>query len=434
MLACVFAFSVLLPAARAEDAQPPAEAGGDASTTDAPPPGQDDPLAPTADVSAAQDLEALKERVRTLERQLDAEKRAEAAEQSQEIPLDLETRVHGYAAINAIYYEQNPLGLSLDQLVLGYAANLDRKYTFYSEVSFDPGELDTGIDLDDLEMRLNFKDTLNVVVGRSNSPLSEWADGSLHGAYRYTPVVLPEILALEKQDGLIPVHLTGVQVRGVAPLGFWQLGYVADVSNGRSPLLGGVAQVGDSGWAKALLGRVWVESPSGLRVGVAGSFDLVEPEGGEDEEDAELAEGVVAAVDEPTSEILGVLSLATEGGRLELLSEGFTMIHQEEGGSPVVNFAGYALLGYHIKAVTPYVIVDTKKLDADDPIYQHFDEVASEVKGSLGARYDLGLRVALKGQVDVVHEKIYTGPDAGTDPGGASEDSVGFHLQMAAGF
>lgn len=426
MLACTLALLALIPTAHADDTV----AEGDDSSASTPA----DPLAPTTDVSTAADLEALKERVRTLERQLDDEKRAAAAEQSQEIPLDLETRVHGYAAINAIYYEQNPLGLSLDQLVLGYSANLDRKYTFYSEVSFDPGELDTGIDLDNLEVKLNFKDTFNVVVGRSNTPLSEWSDGSLHGAYRYTPVVLPEVLALEQADGLIPVHLVGVQLRGVAPIGFWQLGYVADVSNGRSPLLGGVAQVGDSGWGKGLLGRVWVESPSGLRVGVAGSYDLVEPQGGEDAEDAELADGETAAVDEPTTEILGAASVATEGGRLEVLGEGFTMIHQEEGGSAVINFAGYALVGYHIKALTPYVIVDMKKLDADDPIYQHFDEVASEVKGSLGARYDLGLRVALKGQVDLVHEQIYTGPDAGTEPGGAAENSVGFHLQLAAGF
>ena len=394
-----------------------------------------DPTATAEEVEVRAELDALKERVRALERQLDDAHQSAADEASQEVPLDLETKVHGYAAVNSIMYEGNPMGLSLDQFVIGYSANLDRRFTFSSEISYEPGELDTPLDVESLEVRLAFKDALNVVVGRSNAPYSEWADTALHGAFRYTPVVLPEILNLEGEDGLIPMHLGGVQVRGVAPLGFWQFGYVADISNGRSSLIGGVAQVGDTSWSKALLGRVWLESPGGVRFGVSGSFDQIVPYESEEEgEETVDAGGAEVAVDETTNEIIGVASVSHRNGRLELLSEGFMVMHQEVGGDPVINYAGYGLIGYKVNKVTPYLIVDSKLLRVDDPIYSRNEEVATEVKASLGARYDFGLRVALKGQVDAVHETILSGPDNTNGAAGTVENTVGVHLQLAAGF
>lgn len=426
---------LLLPsvasAQSAEPVAPPEAAAPAAPAPDA------DPIAAAEEVAVRAELDALKDRVRALERQLDDANQAAAAEASQEVPLDLETKVHGYAAINAITYEGNPLGVALDQFVIGYSANLDRRYTFSSEISYEPGETETPLDVESLEVKLSFNDALQVVVGRSNAPYSQWADTALHGAFRYTPVVLPEILSLEGEDGLIPMHLGGVQARGVLPIGFWQLGYVADVSNGRSPLLAGVAQVGDTSWSKALLGRLWVESPGGVRFGVAGSYDRIEPFGEEEEEEEEeatLEEVAGLAVDESTTELIAAASLSHSGGRLELLSEGFLIVHEAEGGNPVHNYAAYGLVGYRIKKIEPYLIVDSKILRASDPIYSRLDEVASEVKGSLGVRYDFGLRVALKGQVDRVHEVIYTGPEATDGPGGTVEDSLGVHLQLAAGF
>ena len=397
-----------------------------------------DPLDSAKEVELRAEVDALKDRVRALERQLDDANKAAEAEASKEVPLDLETKVHGYAAINAITHECNPMGVALDQFVLGYSANLDRKYTFSSEISYDPGELETPLDVENLEVKLSLKDAFQIVVGRSNAPYSQWADTALHGAFRYTPVVLPEILSIEGEDGLIPMHLGGVQARGVVPMGFWQFGYVADVSNGRSPLFGGVAQVGDTSWSKAVLGRIWFESPGGVRFGVAASYDDVVPYGGEEGEEAEEAEesdvGGEVVVDEDTSELIAVASISRSGGRLELISEGFLVRHQEEDGVPVLNYAAYGLVGYRIKQVEPYLIVDSKILRPADPIYSHLDEVASEVKGSLGLRYDFGLRVALKGQVDAVHEVIYTGDEAVNGLAGTPENSLGVHLQLAAGF
>lgn len=410
------------------------EAASEAGSEEAP--ALIDPMSTASEVEVRAELDALKERVRALERQLDEANKRATAETSQEVPLDLETRVHGYAAINSIMYEGNPMGVSLDQFVIGYSANLDRRYTFSSEISYEPGELDTPLDVESLEVRLAFRDALNVVVGRSNAPYSQWADTALHGAFRYTPAVLPEILSLEGEDGLIPMHLGGVAARGVAPVGFWQLGYVAEVSNGRSSLVGGVAQVGDTSWSKALLGRVWLESPSGVRFGVSGSFDRIVPYGeGEDEEEGEAPEEDAAvAVDEETLEAIGVVSLSHLSGHLELLSEGFVVMHQEEGADPVLNYAGYALIGYKVKQIEPYLIVDSKVLRVNDPLYSRKEEVASEVKASLGARYDFGLRVALKGQVDAVHEVILSGPDNTNGDAGTVENTVGVHLQLAAGF
>ncbi len=388
----------------------------------------------SADDQTEQELEALRLRLRTVERLLDELRAAESADASEatEIPLDLDTHVHGYATASADIYEGAPLGFSLGDLVFTYAANLDRRYSFYSELAFEPTETGVDVDIEVVEMGMQFTPAFGIMAGRTHAPYSYWSSVALHGPFRFTPVSNPEVIALEDDGGgWMPIHLVGVFARGSFSPGFWPLSYVIGVNNGRSPILGGIAQSGDWGWGKAITGRLWLESPSGLLIGLGAHHDNIDPGALADGPVIEDGEDLSAsALDGTVREDIAGLNVVWLGARAEIATEAYLIQHQAQGEAAVNNYGGYFLVGYSLKQLTPYAVVDVVQATGKDPLYQRAGEVNAEQKTSLGLRYDVGLRLAAKLQGDLINEVEY-------EPGAAVGDayqSYGMHLQLDAGF
>jgi len=407
-----------------EEAEPP-----EAPTVAESPPAQPGPPAATE-----AEVQALRERLREMERQVDAVTAAANASQSstKEIPLDLETRVHGYASVNMSIDHPEPLGFTLGDLVFTYSANLDRRYSFYSELAFEPGETGVAVDIEVVELRMQFTPAFGLMAGRTHAPYSYWASVALHGPFRFTPTGNPQVIALEDEGGgWMPIHLAGLYAQGTVNPGFWQLSYVVGVTNGRSPILGGIAQSGDWSWSKAVTGRLWLQSPGGLLLGLTGYHDMVDPgvlaDGPVFEDGEDLSE---SALDGVIREDIVGLNVVWQGSRVEFSSEAYLIQHQARGDDPVTNFGGYALLGYGINRATPYLMLDTMFVQGDDPLYSRAGEVASKKKASLGLRYDLGLRLAVKAQADAF---IHTTYDVATSTEEVAQAGGG-RIQLDAGF
>jgi|GEM_PF-4138228 len=386
------------------------------------------------DGSEEQTVQELRERLRALEQQIDELRQAQASVEEEEVPLDLETQVHGFAAVKLDSYDAQPAGFALDELVFTYSANLDRKYTFYTELAFEPGEDTVVVDIEQVQLTLQFDDAFGLFVGRMHAPHSWWAMKAFHGSYRYLPVSTPEVLALEDHGGgYIPMHQTGVFLNGAVPLGLSRFLYILGTSNGRSPLIGGIAQSGDWGWGKAVTGRFTLEAPSGLMVGVGGYYDLVDP-GAAVEELGEI--GLV--IPDTMSEAIGGYHVIYDSRALYFASEAYAIVQNLEGDTGGLSYGGYLLVGPHIKKTTPYLNVDVLNFAPESGLVKSGSAPSVERKAGIGVRHDFALRAALKFQVDAIqnqefHEELDTdGAVVYTDP--EDELGLGVHMQLAAGF
>jgi len=381
-----------------------------------------------------EELSELRERLRALEQQIDEMRQAQSAVDSEEVPLDLETQVHGFAAVKADIYEGAPLGFALDELVFTYSSNLDRKYTFYSEIAFEPAEEMVAVDVEQVQLTLQFSDAFGLFVGRLHAPHSYWAMKEFHGSYRYLPVATPEVLALEDHGGgYMPMHQTGVFANGALDMGLSRFLYIVGTSNGRSPLIGGIAQSGDWGWGKAVTGRFSIEAPSGLLMGVGGYFDLVDPGAAADT----LGEfGNV--LPETMTEAIGGYHIVYDSRALYFASEGYVLSQNMGDSTGGLSYGGYLLAGPHIKKTTPYINIDVLSLVPESALVAVGTEPEAENKAGIGVRHDFALRAALKFQLDAIQEVHYAesvGADGTVSYGDKeTEMGIGAHMQLAAGF
>lgn len=390
-----------------------------------------------------EELEALRERLRALESQIDTLNSAESArvEQEQEIPLDLETKVNGYGSVGLDQHDfSGAPQFQLGELSLVYSANLDRKVTFQADLVHTQALTEATLDIAALEVGVHFAPGANLKVGRSFFPLSYWATESLHGAYRYTPVSPPSFLRLNQAElEWFPLRQVGVQLEGKADVGLWQVGYVTGVSNGRSPVVGQAEHVESPSWERAVLAGVSLHSPSGIDMGVGAYYDSVplselsgeqveedahaESEATDDHSDEEGSEDEEIRVDE----IVGAAYFVVHGGRLRIQSEVFGVMHLDEGASGM-HLLSYVEASYRIKQVAPYVIGELTLADEFDPLFQLAGFTSEPVaEAGAGLRWDAGIHVAAKFQASV-ERHLATGSSAGGDW------IPSLHAQVAAGF
>lgn len=391
------------------------------------------PLPAFADDTDDAEIDELRERLRALEVQLDEFRLAQSSVDEAEVPLDLETQVHGFAAVKAGLYEDDPIGFGLDELVFTYAANLDRKYTFYSEIAFEPAEASVEVDVEAVTLSLKFTDRFGIDVGRVHAPQSWWATKAFHGSYRYLPVSTPEVLALEDHGGgYMPMHQTGVFAFGTVPMGLSRFLWTIGTSNGRSPLLGGIAQSGDSSWGKAVVTRLSVEAPSGLVVGLGGYYDTVNP--GDSAED--LA-GFGDVLPEPMHEAIGGYHAIYDTRSFYFASEAYVMSHKFADEDSGLSYGGYLLVGPRIGRTTPYLNIDFIELVKDSALVTAGATPEGERKAGLGVRHDFGMRIAFKAQFDAIEGRSYESiliDDQHAWGDLTSDFHYGIQTQLAAGF
>lgn len=385
----------------------------------------------------------LRERVRALEDEVDRMRGGGAGEEATEIPLDLETSIRGLGHVGFGLDEHTPPSFLVGDLVLSFRANLDRWLTFRSDVVYvSVSEGTIPIDLERIHASAAAGPGRTLTVGRFPMPLSYWATTALHGSFLYLPTFKPHVLI--DYEAPIPTHQIGVSWEHVAPAGYWQVGYGAWVSNGRGPFLLSAPLAGDAGPGKAAGARLFVESPGGVRVQVGGYGDLIDPADADHAEAPADGDEHNPAVAEALVELIGAVNVVYDGPVVKVQAEGYLVSHipEHEDEETAVSPQGYVLLGVRIGKVTPYAMGDYVQYPDHDVLYRTLDTNLEERRGSLGVRYDLALRAALKLQGSVVQhvERHGAATGTGTEPpadGHGDEEAplgAGAHLQLAVGF
>ena len=182
-------------------------------------------------------------------------------------------RVMGFGDFNYLVTElDRQEGFRLGQMVGHVIANLDERFTFFSEVSVTGKDTGYSIEIERAFARYDFADALKISVGRFHTPLGYWNTAFHHGSWLQTSVARPEI------KRLIPIHFVGLLVQGGFPSSPLGLGYTVGVGNGRGA---NVARAGDAGDVNDQ--RAWVVgvrsrpiSIVGLEVGASFYSDRLE--------------------------------------------------------------------------------------------------------------------------------------------------------------
>jgi hypothetical protein len=106
-------------------------------------------------------------------------------------------------------------------------------------------------------------DFLKVRAGYFLTPFGIWNVD--HGTPTLIALAMPDFWAME----YFPIHQTGVEILGSVPVGAWELGYHATVSNGRSPTQQDATDL------KAFGGRVFarLQDVTSLTFGISGYAD-----------------------------------------------------------------------------------------------------------------------------------------------------------------
>ncbi len=355
-----------------------------------------------AEDQSAEDIE-VRERLRLIERAID-DLRGLSHTEATEIPLDLDARIRVYTAVDFLKAEElGVLQYQIEESMLQFTANLDRKMSVNTEFSFEPTEHEVVIGLEAMELQVNVTPGLSVSAGAFHNPLSTWAITASQGAYRYLPVFVPTILIEEEAHEYLSIDQTGAQIRFLQPAGFWQLGLLGAVTNGRSPDPGASSQAGDWENGKAVIGRASLQAPNGLLFTVGGSYDamnvhdesiVVEPTGNA------YNDALGRTIFQKVPEIVFAGNIVWQGGPVELDVEFYPVLHKVEGVT-YTNFSGFAVVGVPIQKTTPYVMFDYLSIDEDDPIYAVYMTEPSRFDITTGFRQELGLHLALKGEVEL---------------------------------
>lgn len=396
-----------------------------AQDTAAPPPAP----APAPVTVTEEEMEALRQRLRQLEQALDQQMQGTEEAAAEEIPLDLETKIHGYADTTLRSYlspgKQRPLTFRLGSFDLKYDANLDRTVFFTGELYFEALDDDTFLRIEKVDISAHLSDALHISAGKNYTPLTYQSQIGIIGAYRFLSVTIPETMEPEHSDPTLPMHAVGMRIDGEVPIDFWQLAYVVDVSNGRSGLKNQIAHVWDYDWMKAITVGGFLTSPGGVTIGAAGYIDKINALG-------EIPEGM-EGLTEDAMEVIGAPRFRYQGAHLNLLAETFFIYHSnwDTPSDGVLSISGYAEGGYRFKKFMPYARFEHNDRRWDSVVYRNLSWPHGMTRGNLGFRYDFAVHAAVKVEYGQTYEK-----DINLENGGYSVRAFNpsILVQLAAGF
>jgi hypothetical protein len=247
-----------------------------------------------------------------------------------------------------------------------------------------------GVDIERLELSWHPSDYFNVDFGRFHTALGYYNTEYHHGTWFQNAVGRPFFLEYEDSGGLLPVHMVGVSVHGAIPSGKLNLGYFAEVGNGRNYTASGnpVQNEIDANRAKAL-NLALVAKPDwfpGGQFGAGAYYDSVTADG-----------------QPPTDEWIWNTHVVYHSSAWELMAEGFLISHQAAGERAHYSPMYYVQAGRRFGQYTPYVRFTYVNTSRYDPIYTTIlNQAGLDYGPSIGLRYDFSTYVALKLQYDYV--------------------------------
>lgn len=342
--------------------------------------------AQTSDVNA---------RIESLEKTV-AELTASAGKTSGDVGLPL----HGFMDVDYINADSNKpaaakTGFKLGTFDIYLAPQLGDRVKGLVELAFeynDEGVL--GSDLERLQLGYTVNDNLTIWAGRFHTPYGYWNTAFHHGAQIQTSITRPRFINFEDGGGILPAHTVGAWATGKFDTGAGKLHFDAFAGNSDT-MRDGVLDYNAAG--------VTETSPSaGFNVGIS-------PVEG-------LTIGVHALQEKIGIESAGVqtglVDMNMAGGyafyesdKWEVIAEYYGFSNADRFGSAGTNTstASFIQAGYQVAdRTTAFARYEKADLSKTDP---YFTNASSYSQNTIGMRYDLDPRSAVKLQVEQIKDE-----------------------------
>ncbi|MBI5237913.1 MAG: hypothetical protein HY887_05770 [Deltaproteobacteria bacterium] len=259
------------------------------------------------------------------------------------------------------------------------------KLNFLSEMVIEADDNAFELDFERLLISYSFSDLLKLSAGKYHTSLGYWNEAFHHGKQLYAGVDRPFFLAFEHDRGVVPVHMTGIELGGGIRTSHARYEYELDISNGaRIDRIGGVLEPNidaDDNDSKEVTLKLVVEPAAllGLEAGISvASFKL----------DTSAKPGL-------NQRIYAVHMVYDNDEGAEAMAEYFRFDNAEASAD-----AFYVQFAYNAaKDITPYLRYESLDIDYADPYFKDLKGGMDRRQSIAGVRYDIVDRSAIKAQV-----------------------------------
>jgi hypothetical protein len=128
--------------------------------------------------------------------------------------------------------EKNTDTFSLGDIVLYSTASYGERLNILFELVIEFEEDETELDVERLWVGYTINDSLIVRAGRFHTALGYWNKTFHHGKHLFPTVERPFFIKFEEQDGVVPVHIVGLEFSGSVNLLQTKVKYWLEVGNG----------------------------------------------------------------------------------------------------------------------------------------------------------------------------------------------------------
>ncbi len=307
----------------------------------------------------------------------------------------------GYTHSQAPAADDRKGGFTMGNLDLFLTPELSERVKMLAEVVIEYGADGTiGTDVERMQLGYTVNDALTLWGGRFHTPYGYWSTAFHHGAQIQTSLMRPRFIDFEDKGGVLPAHTVGIWGTGRTSAGDGKVTYDVFVGNGGRVVDGTLdfQPVRDSNGNKSLGGKLGYEfsgSLAGLALGVHGNAQTVD-----------VYTGGAHTGSDKFRYYGGYGVYDTDDW--EVLTEYYRFKDQDNlgGSGSHSSWAGFAQAGRRLDGGwTPYLRYEKASLDQTDPYFFALASGGSYTRTSLGLRYDLTPRSALKLEVNRTDEK-----------------------------
>lgn len=277
---------------------------------------------------------------------------------------------------------------TLGGMDLFITSELAKDFSFLSETLFEFEGSDSELDVERLLLHYDFRDWLEIKIGRGHTAFGYWNQRFHHGKWLQTTLDRPLIYSFDDHGGGLPLHFVGLEVRGGVETSCGILSYSAMVANGRGELSDDVQVVEDIDDTKAVSVRLRYE-PTALRgfgFGVNGYFDKIPSISDEPDRSKSMREYIYG------------MHVFYTGELWEVLLEAQRIIHKDRVVGKSRRSAGaYAQVARSFGAWKPYYRFDWLTIADADPYYEGLGETFEDTRQhTVGIRWNVRSFVAIK--------------------------------------
>jgi hypothetical protein len=301
----------------------------------------------------------------------------------------------------------------LGGLDLFITSRLSENMSFMTETLFEPtADGDYVLDVERVIIKYEPTDQMNLYAGRFHTTLGRWNELFHHGEYLQTSAGRPDVLNFEDENGLLPVHMIGVGLKGRVATEDVVVEYTVELGNGRGSNPDPPQTVVDQNDQKALNLALSLEPRAlpGLRFGASYYSDKIPAN----------ADATKSPVHGAMNEAISNLFVEYERNDWHLLAEWFDIRH--DSAADTASTGWYMELSRGFERWTPYVRLDGIGLDDQDLFFANVDDRQTV---ALGTRYELTEWTALRLQYS--HADIDLA-------GGGGDDEDALLLQVVFAF